>query len=440
MKKLKIQSGIILVIFIAIITWSCQDKCKQIQTYRTTKPVFYSLKTLRKSIANGTAKLEKPGKIYVKDNFLFINELKKGIHVIDNSNPSSPKFISFINIPGNIDMAIVDNTLYADSYSDIVVIDITNPAKVSEINRIEKVYTNGTAEGISWYYDDQNKQIIDYEWIIKTDTIEVNCEGGYYPPIYYRGGDFLSSASYDKSGSYSSSTPQSGKNAPGASGTGGSMARFGIANGYLYAVSNSDLTPIDITNLSKPILKDKINLNWGIETIFPYKDKLFIGSTTGMHIYNNKNPEKPIWLSTYSHFKACDPVVVYDKYAYVTLRATDGVSRCGQTNSNQLDLIDIEDAQYPTLVKSFPMEGPAGLGIDYPNLFICEGDKGIKVFSMADPLNIDKNKLAEFKSLNAYDVIPINKNLMVIGKDGLYQYDYSDPKNLKLLSSIKANK
>jgi hypothetical protein len=57
---------------------------------------------------------------------------------------------------------------------------------------------------------------------------------------------------------------------------------------------------------------------------------------------------------------------------------------------------------------------------------------------MADPINIDKNKLFEFKGIDAYDVIPLGKKLMLIGKDGLYQYDYSDPKNLKLLSSIKS--
>jgi hypothetical protein len=420
---------------IVLFNWACQDKCKQIQTYRTTLPIQISLKDLRASVNNrANVTLENPGKIYIKDKYLFINEIKKGIHVYDNSNPSAPKPVSFINIPGNIDMAVVDNVLYADSYSDIVVINIENPEKIGVIDRVEKVFTNGTVEGVSWYLDEQNKQIIDYKWITRTDTIEVACEGAYYPPVYYRGG--FEYASYDKSAAYNSS-PSTGTNAPGATGNGGSMARFGIANNYLYAVSNQELIPFDITNSRKPILKDRINLNWGIETIFPYKGKLFIGSTTGMHIFDNTNPAKPVLLSTYSHFKACDPVVVYDKYAYVTLRANNGTSRCGAVNSNQLDLIDIEDPAYPKLVKSFDMESPAGLGIDFPNLFICEGDKGMKVFSITDPLNIDKNKLADFKNINAFDVIPMAKNLVVIGKDGLYQYDYLDPKNLKLLSTIK---
>jgi hypothetical protein len=418
---------------------SCKDKCTQIQTYRTTKPVQITLKALRQSIINKTnIDLEKPGKIYVKDNFLFINEIKKGIHIIDNTNPAAPKFVSFINIPGNIDLAVVDNIMYADSYSDVVVLDISNPLIIKEVGRVEKVFTNGNADGLSWYLDEQNRQIIDYEWVTKTDTIEVICEGGVYPQVYYGRPEFYLSASADKSYSSSSGSPGSGSNAPGASGKGGSMARFGIANNYLYAVSNSELIPLNISNLAKPEIQPKINMNWGIETIFPYKNKLFIGSTTGMHIYDNTNPAAPKLLSTYNHFKACDPVVVFDKYAYVTLRSNNGAGRCGVVENNQLDLIDISIPEYPTLVKSFNMEGPAGLGIDYPNLFICEGSKGMKVFSMANPLEIDKNKLADFKTFDAYDVIPLDKKIMVIGKDGLYQYDYTDPKNMKLLSTIKS--
>lgn len=432
---------VILFLAIGFLISSCQDKCRQVRTYRTTKANFISLKTLEGAIANSTAELVNPGKIYIKDKYLFINEIKKGIHVIDNSNPASPKFISFINIPGNVDMAVIDNIMYADSYSDMVVINISNPEKVGVVKRVKKVFPNGTVDGISWYYDEQNKQIVDYDWVTVTDTVDVICEGGVYPQIYYnRGGIFYESAFADKSSAASSSKPSSGSNAPGASGVGGSMARFTIVKNHLYAVSNQELIPFDIANIINPIIQPTIKLNWGIETIFPYKDKLFIGSTTGMHIYDNSNPSAPKWLSTYNHFKACDPVVVYDNYAYVTLRATNGVARCGQVNANQLDLIDISDPQYPTLVKSFNMEGPAGLGIDYPNLFICEGEKGLKVFSMADPLNIDKNKLIEFKNLYAFDVIPLDKNLILIGKDGLYQYDYSDPKNLKLLSSIKSVK
>jgi hypothetical protein len=33
-------------------------------------------------------------------------------------------------------------------------------------------------------------------------------------------------------------------------------------------------------------------------------------------------------------------------------------------------------------------------------------------------------------------VIPLDNVLMMIGADGLFQYDYSDPANIKLLSHL----
>ena len=44
--------------------------------------------------------------------------------------------------------------------------------------------------------------------------------------------------------------------------------------------------------------------------------------------------------------------------------------------------------------------------------------------------------LAHYQTINAHDVIPFNNVLMMIGSDGIFQYNYSDPKNIKLLSTI----
>ena len=45
-------------------------------------------------------------------------------------------------------------------------------------------------------------------------------------------------------------------------------------------------------------------------------------------------------------------------------------------------------------------------------------------------------QLEHRKDFNAYDVIPYKDVLILIGSDGLYQFDYSDPKNLKQLSRL----
>ena len=178
-------------------------------------------------------------------------------------------------------------------------------------------------------------------------------------------------------------------------------------------------------------------MGWGIETIFPYKDKLFVGSQSGMLIYDNADPAKPKQLSVFQHARVCDPVVVNDNTAYVTLRSGTG---CGGF-TNQLDVVDITNLANPTLLKSYPMRNPHGLGVDFPNLFICEGAYGLKSFNVSDPMQIDKNLQQYMEDLQAYDVIPMGgvsgqKMLLLIGKDGFYQFDYTNPRSLRLLSKI----
>ena len=409
-------------LFLAFTFNACQDKCTQTIQSRNLIAQFIAFPDLRSGVSTQAAKaLEKPGKIYVKDNYLFINEIKKGIHIIDNSDPRNPKALAFIQIPGNSDMAVKGNTLYADSYSDFLAFDISNPTQIKEINRLQDVFENGMIDGIWWSKTTSGIQDARYE--LQTRTTDIDCDQNTSTQIWNNRSGFGLGAS---SGGDNLASPSS-------SGTGGSMARFAVVNDYLYAVTQSSMQLFDIQTPTSPKKSTNINMGWGIETIFPYKDKLFIGSTTGMYIYDNVNPQKPTLLSQINHFRACDPVVVEGNYAYVTLRIAGG-GRCGPASQNQLDVIDITNISNPVLSKVYPMESPYGLGIDRSTLFICEGTNGLKTYNASKPL--DLQLLAHFKDLNSYDVIPLKGTLMMIGKDGLYQFDYSDPKNLKLLSVI----
>ena len=213
-------------------------------------------------------------------------------------------------------------------------------------------------------------------------------------------------------------------------GQAGSMARFAISNNNLYIVDNQNLLFFDITNADDPVAKGSVSIGFGIETIFPYNSNLFIGSTTGMHIYDISEPTKPVQLSVYRHVTACDPVVVQGDYAYVTIR--DGVDcRFGE---NLLDVVDISNLREPRVVSSYPMYNPHGLGIDGASLFVTEGSQGLRTFDASDPRNLVFKY--EINAFHGFDVIPNNGNLIVIGRDGLYQYEYSTPDDMTFLSKI----
>jgi hypothetical protein len=408
----------------ALSQWSCTDRCEQTRTYKRYTNVTLNVAQVRQGVrSEAPRELKNPGKIYAKGSYLFINELKEGLHIIDNSNPAAPRMVSFLAIPGNGDLAVRGNTLYADSYMDLVALNIADPLSVKEVSRVNDVFQNGQFDGAWWYSSGTGAVTLsDTRVDIVTETMKTDCDNNSATPVWWRGG-LLANASFDSKAASPTTSNTSGQ--------AGSMARFALYDNYLYTVSQSDMQLFDIKNLEKPQRGAKINMGWGIETIFPYKDKLFIGSNTGMFIYDNANPSKPTLLSTFQHAFACDPVVVTDTRAYVTLRSG---TTCRRGN-DQLDVIDITNLSDPRLIKSYPMQNPHGLGVDFPNLFICEGKHGLKSLDVNSDLDV--KQLQHLQSMDAYDVILIpNKRLLMIGKDGLYQFDYANPNQLKQLSVL----
>lgn len=98
------------------------------------EPIFMQRSQMEKNVKVGTARdMENPGKIYIKDNYIFINEKYRGIHIIDNTNPEMPENIAFIQIDGCIDMAMKNNILYADNAIDLIAIGIADDFSAVEV-------------------------------------------------------------------------------------------------------------------------------------------------------------------------------------------------------------------------------------------------------------------------------------------------------------------
>jgi hypothetical protein len=213
-------------------------------------------------------------------------------------------------------------------------------------------------------------------------------------------------------------------------GKGGSMARFTVNNTHLYTVDNESLNVYQLLENGGVVKINDKYLGFGIETIFATEKELFIGSTTAVYIYDITNGANPQLLSQYSHILSCDPVVVQDTIAYVTLR---NGSACRPNGNSSLDILNVKDLTEPQLIGSYFMESPYGLGVDGNTLFVCEGQNGLKLFNVTNPKNLAIKSV--YTSIDAYDVIPNNGVLIVTGKDGIYQYDYSSG-NLQLLSHL----
>jgi len=426
--KSKIVPILTIFAFTVIFISSCEDST--FREYKGYAPVYMTYNDLRTAVTTKqNIDLENPGKIYYKDNFIFIVEELKGIHVFDNTNPASPVKKTFINLPGVVDISISGNFLYADSFVDLVILDVENIDNIKEAGRVKDIlpYTvPPVEEDFPMAYVDEDRGVV-IDWDLKTIKEKIHNEP--YPwQIYYKGGmEFL-----DATNASGASSGVSGS----GTGFGGSMARFGIKENVLYIVDRNTLKVFDITSKAKPFNMGDFYPGWNIETMFLTENNMFLGTTTGMVIFDISNPLIPTMKTFFNHARSCDPVVVDDTIAYVTLRSG---TTCGGT-INCLDVVNIKKINSPSMVATFAMTNPHGLGKKGDLLFVCDGDAGLKIYDASDPKTVGNKLIYTYANINTYDVIPVGNLLVMIGDDGLYQYDYSDIRSISLLSKIEVKK
>ena len=342
----------------ALLSSCVNDECLTTYTYMAYEPVYVGADEIKDDIRFVDERsLENPGKFYYYGNFVLISERDAGVHIIDNSDRSNPKKLGFIAIEGNQDIALKDEFLYADTRYNIVVLDISdleNPEVVSCINDVKNVYQD-FARPASFITD----------FVLTEQTRTFNCD------------DFQGNQFWDQDVLWveanrglvdfpTASLPNSSFGSDVAFGA-GSLSRMALFGEHFYYINEHTMHIFDVAQLAEPSRLNIVYMEWGIETIFPYEDKLFIGANNGMHIFDNENPSDPQYLSTFAHARACDPVVVEGDIAYVTLR--DG-NEC--TNFiNQLDVVDVSNLLEPQLIASFRMHNPHGLAVRDDVFYIC---------------------------------------------------------------------
>jgi hypothetical protein len=403
-----------------------KDKCSNTMTYTKWTPIYVSDADLRTNPKMEAARpLKNPGKIYFYNDFMLINEEREGVHIINNADVKSPQNIGFLKIVGNVDIAVKGGMLYADSYKDLLTIDISTITQPRLVKRTQDVFSG------QFWQDPQRGWLVGYNQELVTEDFD--CQD----PRFNGGGWFVTEdrTVFSQTSSFPSGATKSAGAVPSNAGTGGSMARFTLYTDYLYCINQAQVQVYDVKRVNDPQLAKTITVGWGIETLFPFKTNLFIGSTTGMFIYDLKDPLNPVQLSVFTHGRACDPVVVEGNRAFVTLRSGTACNNA----INQLLVIDISNPRTPQLQKAYPMKNPRGLSVMENTLYLC--DEGFKIFDVTNSDDVDKKQKAHIANFDTFDVIAFYKTdkqkvAMVIGKDGFYQFDVTIAEQPKELSKI----
>ncbi len=413
MKTLKLLCLSLFVTFFA----SCnQEDDRSTETAKFAVPVIKSVETLRSSISVTSAKeTNADGKIYIAENLLFYIAQEFGIHIFDNSNPSSPQNTAFINLEGVHDIAVKGHYLYADNFVDLVVFDISDIDNITQVQTVENV--------IDFYpIFPEEAEFLDYATYPSNGEIMV----GFIIETRTRPNDGEIGMFEDAMGNFESASGN-------AIGTGGSFAKFQINNNALYTVEAYALNVFNITNPTSTFFDKEVYMNeWlggGVfETLFKQKEFLFVGSTNGMYIVNAEDEFNPYFVSGFAHATACDPVVVDGNTAYITVR---GGSNCGSID-DQVNVIDITAIENPTLISTYLLNQPFGLGIKNNVLYVC-ADGNLNVF--------DATNSAELTLVNTYedevkDVIALDTHLIAVGVNKIIQYNYGENHTLEVISVV----
>jgi len=418
---------LVLVVTLCLQLTNCNtddDSNDLIDPVAVTVPVIKSKTAMRNAIAiTNPQPTNADGKIYVYDNLLFYIAQNSGIHVFNNQNPANPQNIAFIELEGVNDISIKNDKLYADNYMDLVVFDISNVSDIELVNIEEDIlvfyalYPDDILYYQSNIYPDNEDEFIAGHAIVNMERTEVENN----PEFYYWSSDVFIT--------FFDTAASAGNNI----GVGGSYAKFQIYGDALYTLDDYKLNTFNISDYNNISLTSETWMGgWFggvLETTFILKDYLFIGATDGMHIVDLQDEFNPTYTSSFTHATGCDPVVVEQNTAYITVR---GGNTCGAIE-DQVNVIDVSDISSPVEHSTYFLSNPYGLGIRNHVLYVCNDD-GINVFDAQNPNNIILENTYQTISK---DVIPLSTHLISVGENVIHQYNYADNFGLELISTLQ---
>jgi len=125
MKVLKFITCITTPLLVYSCCWNgvCDDDDNVEPINSKYEPITLNRKEFEESIIlSSPRKIQKSGKIYVIKKFLYINDVNKGFHIYDNSDPVNPILLHFLSVPGATDLAIRNDTFYINQATDLIAI------------------------------------------------------------------------------------------------------------------------------------------------------------------------------------------------------------------------------------------------------------------------------------------------------------------------------
>jgi len=186
-----------------------------------------------------------------------------------------------------------------------------------------------------------------------------------------------------------------------------------LIDDYLYAISGDVIQLFNVEGGRDPELWAAVQLDFSIETLFPYGNYLLVGADSGVFILDNSDRANPVLIGEFIH---------------VTLSRDP--AEFPNENTDRMDVVDISDPANPQLIHTINMQGPRGLALDGDLLHVCDGDAGIKTFSIENPT--EPNLQFVLPNDQCVDMIVAGDILITFSEDGISQYDLTTGRPMKI--------
>lgn len=121
---------------------ACEPEPFDNRVIRGLKPVYLEGTSWQNISVQQPQQIMHLGKVALYNGLLYVNEFRKGIHVIDNTNPEAPVRLAFLSIPGNTDFDFKGDVLYADNYTDLLTLRLLDNTQLEVMHRTAGLYKN----------------------------------------------------------------------------------------------------------------------------------------------------------------------------------------------------------------------------------------------------------------------------------------------------------
>lgn len=146
-------------LFLVLVLFGCEDAFKDV--YRYSKiisqskeyPVYLDMSEIAKIQVKSSLPQVAPFKIVSNDKYYFVGDKLKGIHVYEKK-AGSVSYLCFIECGLIKDLDITGNWLFCNNFTDLVVLDVSNPLQTNilhrQINHFNRYSSYKEAWNIPW--------------------------------------------------------------------------------------------------------------------------------------------------------------------------------------------------------------------------------------------------------------------------------------------------